>query len=222
MTAESFDLINTLINNIYMGIKNTQNLEKFLTTGQIAEKCGVNFRTVIRWIQKGYLRAYRLPGSRADHRIPASEFEKFLETYQLNMIKSESLVPEAPLILIVEDDVSMARSLERILRRKGFETLVANDGFLAGMMLRERSPQLVTLDLKMKGMDGFAVMKNIRKSKEFNDIKILVISGDTQSRLDEALRQGASAVLSKPFTSNDLIACVQKLISTSLINKEAS
>ena len=48
-----------------------------LTTGEVAKYCGVNFRTVIRWIERGHLDAYKLPG-RGDNRIPVESFVDFL------------------------------------------------------------------------------------------------------------------------------------------------
>ncbi|ASP40977.1 hypothetical protein CHH28_17240 [Bacterioplanes sanyensis] len=49
-----------------------------LTTGEVAKFCGVNFRTVIRWIERGHLQAYKLPG-RGDNRIPVNGFVEFLK-----------------------------------------------------------------------------------------------------------------------------------------------
>lgn len=57
-----------------------------LTTGEAARFCGVNFRTVIRWIKRGHLRAYQLPG-RGDNRIETKEFLAFLA-------RNEMPVPE--------------------------------------------------------------------------------------------------------------------------------
>ena len=53
-----------------------------LTTGEVAHYCGVNFRTVLRWIKRGYLNAYQLPG-RGDHRIPVDGFLLFLEKHKI-------------------------------------------------------------------------------------------------------------------------------------------
>ena len=51
--------------------------KEVLTTGEVARYCGVNFRTVIRWIKKGHLNSYQLPG-RGDNRIPVNDFLSFL------------------------------------------------------------------------------------------------------------------------------------------------
>ena len=51
--------------------------KKALTTGEVASYCGVNFRTVIRWIEKGYIESFKLPG-RGDNRIRVDHFVNFL------------------------------------------------------------------------------------------------------------------------------------------------
>lgn len=180
--------------------------DKFLTTGQVAERCGVNFRTVIRWIQKGYLRAYRLPGNRADHRIPIEEFERFVSAQGMAIPTSR-----ARRILIVDDDPVMSRAIQRQLMRKGFETEMALDGFTAGLKLTQFQPDVMILDLKMKGMDGIGVLKNLSRELR-TSLKILVVSGDTSSRIQEALRAGAHAALAKPFRSNELFDKIGELL----------
>ena len=52
-------------------------MQRVLTTGEVARFCGVNFRTVLRWIERGQLVAYRLPG-RGDHRIKMDDFLAFM------------------------------------------------------------------------------------------------------------------------------------------------
>ena len=56
--------------------------KRILTTGEIAEYCGVNFRTVIRWIKRGHLEAYQLPG-RGDNRIKVEDFIHFLDEHKM-------------------------------------------------------------------------------------------------------------------------------------------
>ncbi len=63
-----------------------------LTTGDIAKLCGVNFRTVIRWIQRGHLKAFQLPG-RGDNRVQVADFIEFLN--ENNMPIPEELQPSA-------------------------------------------------------------------------------------------------------------------------------
>ena len=187
----------------------------YLTTGQVAARCGVNFRTVIRWIQKGYLKAHRLPG-RGDHRVSMKDFLAFAEHNQMvgaHEPAGKALTQSSNKVLIVDDDPLMARSIERSLLRAGCETAIANDGFRAGLLLHSFSPALITLDLKMTGIDGFDVLSLIRKSESLSHIKILVVSGDTETRLEKAMSCGADDVLPKPFDNQVLLSKVERLLN---------
>ena len=62
-------------------------------------------------------------------------------------------------VLIVDDDDAMAKAIRRVLKRKGYETLIAPDGFSAGAMLGTFIPHVVTLDLSMPGISGREVLK---------------------------------------------------------------
>ncbi len=195
-----------------MSVQESSKKARFLTTGQVAERCGVNFRTVIRWIQKGYLKAHRLPGARADHRIAAEEFERFLSAQEWNSSTSSEEDKEPIGILVVDDDLQVSRSLERTLKRQGFRTWVANDGFSAGALLNQHHPQLMTLDLKMKDIDGISVLKSVRLNPDLVDLKILVVSGDRPEKLEQALKAGADRTLAKPFRGQDLIQNIIELL----------
>jgi len=180
-----------------------------LTSSEAARLCGVSFRTVIRWIQRGQLQAYKLPG-RGDHRIPVAELRHFMQA---------NAIPEPPemqrdmprRILIVEDEPNMARAMSRALKSAGFATASAGDGFQAGLLLHSYQPGLMTLDLRMPGVDGFAVLRTLHENPLPFSCKVLVVSGETPARLQEALALGADGVLAKPFTNEELLAAVRRL-----------
>lgn len=214
---------------------NTQ--RRFLTTGQVGEHCGVNFRTVTRWIKRGYLKAQRLPG-RGDHRIAYEDFIEFLKTYQLRNLEVQSLVskpsPQTPsearpkalhedsqenlkkTALIVDDELPVAHSIERILRSLGFETQIAENGFRAGFLISQERPTLITLDLKMKDLDGFGVLSLLGENSILQKTKVLVISGDTAQNLKRALEMGAHGILSKPFSHSNLKSAVLSITKQNL------
>ena len=115
-------------------------------------------------------------------------------------------------VLVIEDQPEMASAIRRVLVRHGFEVEVARDGFSAGTMLSRMKPGLVTLDLKMPGMDGYEVLSFIRGHDEHQNTKVLVISAETSAGLEKALALGASDVLPKPFDNDDLLARAEALI----------
>ncbi len=180
-----------------------------LTTGEAAKYCGVNFRTVIRWIERGRLKAYKLPG-RGDHRIQVEDFVHFLRENRMPV--PEELAGHYRTVLVIEDQPEMAAAIRRVLKRAGYEVELAQDGFVAGTLLSRCKPALITLDLKMPGIDGYQVLNYIREHEEHAQAKVLVISAETREGLERALREGADDVLSKPFDNSELLDKVQALI----------
>lgn len=190
---------------------------KHLTTGEIAKYCGVHLRTVIRWIERGELKAYKLPG-RGDHRVVAPDFLRFLQAHHMP-IPPQFHHHDEKKVLIVDDDKNMALSIERIFKRLRFKTCLAGDGFQAGALLSSYAPHLVTLDLKMPGIDGYEVLNFIRKNADFCRVKILVVSALSEAQMDLALTLGADAALQKPFEQEVFVAKVNHLLGEPLPEK---
>ena len=103
-----------------------------LTTGEVARFCGVNFRTVIRWIERGHLEAYKLPG-RGDNRIPVAEFVLFLEKNHMPI--PEELLPSRAILLLWLQSDSLAGEIAAIGRCSGWEPLVASNELQLGYLL---------------------------------------------------------------------------------------
>lgn len=178
-----------------------------LTTGQVARYCGVNFRTVIRWIERGHLKGYKLPG-RGDNRVQVADFVKFLTANNMP-VPAEFQTEQR--VLVIDDDVSMAKAIQRVLKRAGFSVELAHSGFEAGAKLVDNPPALVTLDLNMPGMSGLDVLAQIRQ-RFADSIKVLVISGATDAELQAALDAGCDALLEKPFDNDELAQLARQLI----------
>lgn len=114
-------------------------------------------------------------------------------------------------VLIVDDDFSSARAIARTLRRAGFETEIAMDGFSAGALLQSFSPAVMTLDLMMPGLNGHGVLHYMNEKKKTGETGILVISGMPEESLRKALLQGADDVLAKPYENEFLVEKVTRL-----------
>lgn len=185
-----------------------ETMTEVLTTGEAAAMCGVSFRTVIRWIARGELQAYRLPG-RGDHRVPRDELRRFMQAHGIPQADAPHGMPHR--VLVTEDEPAMARAIVRVLRRAGFETAVASDGFLAGSLLHTFKPGLMTLDIRMPGIDGLGVLRVLQQQPMPYPLKILVISSDTDERLEQAAALGADGILRKPFGNDVLLAKVRQL-----------
>lgn len=187
-----------------------------LTTGEIADYCGVNFRTVIRWIKRGHLKAYQLPG-RGDNRVEIRDFVNFLR--ENSMPIPDDFRKYSMRVLIVDDDTSMAKNIQRVLNRAGFETEIALDGFQAGTLAESFTPSVMTLDLKMPGLSGLEVIRFARSKDNLKHVKIVVVSAMPQQDLDEALNAGADCVLEKPFNNDELVEKVSDLMGIRVANQ---
>ena len=182
-----------------------------LTTGEIAKACDVNLRTVVRWIERGHLKAYQLPG-RGDNRVEIPDFLDFLRRNRMPV--PEAFRAETRRVLVVEDDPDVAGVMQRILARGGYEVQVAADGFAAGTLLGTFLPAIVTMDLGMQGLSGIEVVRQIRANPKLSGLRILIVSAMPPKEVEEALAAGADDALSKPFEAKALLDKVGRLAGT--------
>ena len=111
-------------------------------------------------------------------------------------------------ILIVDDEVGPRESLRMILKPI-YEVYTAGDGQEALKCIHDKTIDLVTLDLKMPGLSGIDVLREIKKFQP--DVEVIVITGyGTLNNAQEAIRFGAGDFISKPFNVADIIAIVSK------------
>ncbi|OQY25696.1 MAG: hypothetical protein B6I34_01700 [Anaerolineaceae bacterium 4572_32.1] len=115
-------------------------------------------------------------------------------------------------ILIVDDEEAIRFSLERALKRDGYEVWTAKDGEQALHLMQHHSFDLLLTDLKMEGIDGEEVMRRVQDISP--DTAIIMLTGyATLESAIEALRQGAIDYLVKPCSSADIRASVEKGLS---------
>ena len=181
-----------------------------LTTGDIAKLCGVNFRTVIRWIQRGHLKAFQLPG-RGDNRVQVADFIEFLN--ENNMPIPEEIQPSAKRVLIIEGDQDTAISMKKVLKKAGFDTEVATDGFSAGTLARSFNPSVMTVEVVMKGVDGAQSIKLMRQDPQLGLTKVIALTAasTTKRKRQELSDAGADEVVDRPLKGADLVKRVTEL-----------
>ena len=113
-------------------------------------------------------------------------------------------------VLLVEDDEELRSATSVLLRDEGFRVAEAGDGARALEYLnRARLPSLVILDLLMPGLDGFQLIARLRNTPKLRELPIVVVSGATKTGFLAGL-QNVVAHLSKPFSAQELVACVRK------------
>ncbi len=184
-----------------------------LTTGEVAKYCGVNHRTVLRWIKLGFIEAFQLPG-RGDNRVPVHECIRFLQSHDIPIPEELARFNEPRRALVVEDDEDMAGYERRLLEKSGFTTQIATDGFQAGTILGTFTPDLLILDLKIPRLNGYQVLKFVRNSPTLAKIKILIVSSSPPEDLNTAIENGANAALRKPFTPAEFNDSIEKLFAS--------
>ncbi|MEI6437880.1 MAG: response regulator [Candidatus Omnitrophota bacterium] len=120
-------------------------------------------------------------------------------------------------ILIVDDDHEMANALRRVLaNQKKYTIDIAYDGLSAESKFAEFKPDLILLDLRMPGMDGYEVCQRLRKDPAANNVKIIIVSGALDmDYVDRFMKAGANDYLTKPFRNEFLALKVGRLLEPS-------
>ncbi len=167
------------------------------TTGEAAKICKVSQQTIIRCFDTGQLKGFRVPGSRF-RRIPRDQLIIFMRE---NNIPTDALESQLRKILIVDDDVEIVTLIQDMLERDGrFEVRTANNGFDAGMMVKEYHPDLIVLDVMLPDINGKEVCQRVRNDKTMDDVRIICISGMVEeNRIQDLRNSGADEFLAKPF-----------------------
>jgi two-component system response regulator TctD len=114
-------------------------------------------------------------------------------------------------ILLAEDNKTLAEWLEKALRHGGFAVDTIHDGADADHLLLTQSYDLVILDLGLPRMDGFEILRRLRRRGSSSPVLILTARGEVESRV-EGLNLGADDYLSKPFSLSELEARINAVI----------
>jgi len=116
-------------------------------------------------------------------------------------------------VLIADDEPNIVISLEFLMKREGYEVLVARDGEEALAAIRTARPALVLLDVMMPRRNGFEVCQAVRAEAEFAAVRILMLTAKgREAEIAKGLALGADAYMTKPFATRDLVTKVRELI----------
>ncbi|RQP05561.1 response regulator [Paracoccus sp. MA] len=117
-------------------------------------------------------------------------------------------------VLIADDEPNIVVSLSFMLKREGYEVLVAPDGTQALAMIRGERPRLVLLDAAMPGMTGFEVCEAVRADPDLSGIRIMMLTAKGRDTdIARGMGAGADAYVTKPFSTRDLIVRIREMLA---------
>ncbi len=123
----------------------------------------------------------------------------------------EPEAPAAPLILVVDDSLTVRRVTQRLLVREGYRVTTAKDGMDALERLAEEKPAVVLSDIEMPRMDGFDLVRNLRADARLADLPVIMITSRiAQKHRDYANELGVNHYLGKPYGEEELLSLVAR------------
>ena len=178
-------------------------MKDLFTTGEAAEVCKVSQQTIIRCFDSGRLEGFRIPGSKF-RRIPRESLLRFMKS---NNIPLDNLDSGKKKLLIVDDDAEIVELIKDIFSRDSrFDVATASSGYDAGVMTHQFSPDVILLDYMLPDVNGNIVCQTIKQNPDFEDIRIIIVSGVVkQDEIDQLLKSGAEGFVKKPFDIDELV-----------------
>ena len=130
-------------------------------------------------------------------------------------LMTEPEVAEAPLVMVVDDSLTVRRVTQRLLLREGYRVVLAKDGLDALERLAEGVPAIVLSDIEMPRMDGFDLVRNMRADARLRDLPVIMITSRiAQKHRDYAAELGVDHYLGKPYSEEDLLALIGRYTSS--------
>ena len=118
--------------------------------------------------------------------------------------------PQIPLILVVDDSITVRRVTQRLLQREGYRVALAADGLQALERLAEEKPTVVLSDIEMPRMDGFDLARNIRGDARLKELPIIMITSRiAEKHREHAKELGVDHYLGKPYSEEELLSLVK-------------
>ncbi|HYR05575.1 MAG TPA: response regulator, partial [Gallionella sp.] len=135
---------------------------------------------------------------------------QFVQRVVASPLQADKIVPESlrrqPLIMVVDDSLTVRKVTTRLLTRAGYQVVTAKDGVDALEQLAETTPDVMLLDIEMPRMDGFELTKHLRRDPRTQNLPIIMITSRTAGKhRDYAMQLGVNAYLGKPYQEEELL-----------------
>jgi len=192
---------------------------KPLNVGLVAKICRVSKKTVLNWIYKDALKAFTTFGGH--YRIWPGDLKDFIVKAGLD-VPFQFVDERKTTFLIVDDDPIYSNLLKEALcaRFPSADVVMTDDGYEALLLIGERKPQLLLLDLRMPKLDGFQVLDLLRQRNKDHAMKVIILSSyldeETRARLREQMVDHA---WDKGENLNLMLASIEKILLAPNDNK---
>ncbi len=180
---------------------------------EVANICGVVNQTAINWIKNGYLKAFTTPGGQ--YRVYAENLVEFLRSRGMRIPDELKEIAEKSMqsknILVVDDDRELNDLLVKYLSDKlpDWEILRAFDGFEAGVVISDKNPSHIILDIDLPGINGQKLTRKIKSDPSLGNPFVIAITGLDDTRVQmSVLKEGADAFFSKPLDFEQLLSVI--------------
>lgn len=180
-------------------------MKNTLSTVTVARLLGVAVASISKWIDAGQLKAGRTPGGH--RRVAKDDLVAFLRRQQLPV--PPELITTPTRVLVVDDESSVTGWIAGEIKaaHPDFELFEANDGYQAGEIVASAKPDVVILDLRMPGLDGFDVCRRIKAGQETKNTAVIAITAHHSKKAEKTiLEAGARAYFTKPLNVKELLS----------------
>jgi excisionase family DNA binding protein len=188
----------------------TVETKQSFSTSEVAKYCHVTADTIRKWAEAGRIHVFKTPGGH--RRIRREDLLRFLRENTIPI--HEDLDNSGVRILVVDDEKAVISVIRRFLERSQtpFQIEVAMDGYDAGHQVAAFKPDVIFLDLRLPGLDGFEVCRRIKSSPETAHVYVVAMTGYYEGDVaNRVIELGATMLLQKPFTPDDLRRALAKV-----------
>jgi excisionase family DNA binding protein len=185
--------------------------ERYFTSHEVGDILQVNPSSVVKWINDGILPAFRTPGGH--RRVTATELVRFAQHHGMPVPEQlKSLATTR--VLVIDDEPRFLHSIERALKpfEEEIEVATVENGIDAMLRVGAFKPEIVLLDLKMPGLDGFEVLDRLAKNPDTKGVRVIAMSGEMDPGTVERCRNlGAESCLQKPLPTGELVQMLRDM-----------
>ncbi|MBD3271133.1 MAG: response regulator [Elusimicrobia bacterium] len=195
---------------------------RYLKSGEIAQKAGILTSKLAYYTSLGLVQVARHTEggqklyAEEDTLVQLKRIEKLnTRGFSLEEIKNRiGTDQQIKRVLVVDDEPTVGEIItDMFADDTHIEVKTVQDGFAAGLILQEYFPDLIILDLRLPGIDGFEICKKIREDYLHYGVFILAVTGyDSEENYKRIIECGASDYLAKPFETHDMFDRIVKLL----------